>query len=153
MAERYKTLSAVFPIILRGAGAGRQILLHRRANTGYMDGYLDIAGSGHVDEGETARQAVARECREELGIDVREEDVEFAHLSHRVGLEGLRSYYDIYFFVRAFEGNPRIGEPDKCTELGWFALENLPRDLIPLRRRNLQQALEGTFYSEMIQRP
>lgn len=46
------------------------ILLHRRKNTGYEDGKWDIAGSGHVDEDETAQTAVIRECQEELGIEV-----------------------------------------------------------------------------------
>ena len=62
--EYFRKLSAVFPIILRREGGRTQILLHLRQNTGYMDGCWDFAGSGHVDENETARQAVARECLE-----------------------------------------------------------------------------------------
>jgi len=62
----FRALSAVFPVLLKAGGDG---LLHRRQNTGYMDGLWDFAGSGHVDGGETAR-----ECREELGISVRPED-------------------------------------------------------------------------------
>ena len=68
--EHYRSYSAVFPILLRDGKDGREVLLHLRQNTGYMDGTWDFAGSGHVDENETARQAVARECREELGICV-----------------------------------------------------------------------------------
>ncbi len=66
--EHYRFYSAVFPILLRSGPHGQEVLLHLRQNTGYMDGHWDFAGSGHVDENETARQAVARECREELGI-------------------------------------------------------------------------------------
>ncbi|WP_321004600.1 NUDIX domain-containing protein [Eisenbergiella porci] len=33
-----------------------------------MDGSWDFAGNGQVDENESAKQAVARECQEELGI-------------------------------------------------------------------------------------
>ena len=36
--EYFRTLSAVFPIILRREGGRTQILLHLRQNTGYMDG-------------------------------------------------------------------------------------------------------------------
>lgn len=45
--EYFRTLSAVFPIILRREGGRTQILLHLRQNTGYMDGFWDVAGSGH----------------------------------------------------------------------------------------------------------
>ena len=105
MAEHYKTLSAVFPIIINKQN---QILLARRANTGYMDGKWDFAGSGHVDENETATQAVIREAKEEMGILVSVNDVKFAHLSHRIGKNGNRTYYDIYFFIKAFTGIPFI---------------------------------------------
>lgn len=57
--EHYRSYSAVFPILLREGANGREVLLHLRQNTGYMDGCWDFAGSGHVDENETARQAVA----------------------------------------------------------------------------------------------
>lgn len=81
--EHYRSYSAVFPILLREGANGREVLLHLRQNTGYMDGCWDFAGSGHVDENETARQAVARECLEELGITVDPADAEFVHLCHR----------------------------------------------------------------------
>ena len=61
--EYFRTLSAVFPIILRREGGRTQILLHLRQNTGYMDGFWDVAGSGHVDGGETASQALCRASR------------------------------------------------------------------------------------------
>lgn len=82
--EHYRSYSAVFPILLREGANGQEVLLHLRQNTGYMDGCWDFAGSGHVDENETARQAVARECLEELGITVDPADAEFVHLCHRV---------------------------------------------------------------------
>ena len=59
--EHYRFYSAVFPILLRSGPHGQEVLLHLRQNTGYMDGHWDFAGSGHVDENETARQAVARD--------------------------------------------------------------------------------------------
>ena len=164
-SDRYRTLSAVFPIILRRQGdvAGEctpacspgaasafpeafEVLLHRRRNTGYMDGFLDLAGTGHVDEGETAREACARECAEELGIAVAPEDLGFAHLCHSFSAESV--YYDIYFAVARYNGTPRICEPEKCAELGWFPLGNLPDDMIPDRRADLLRWLAGEPYGE-----
>ena len=151
MTEHYRTLSAVFPMIFRTANGKRQVLLHQRANTGYMDGMWDIAGSGHVDENETATQAVARECGEELGIGVNPEQVSFAHLCHRLGRSGGRTYYDLYFVVESFQGVPVIAEPEKCTGLDWFDLEDLPPDMIGIRKKVLEQYLQAVPYSEIVE--
>mgnify|MGYP000398856097 CR=1 FL=1 len=104
--EHYRSYSAVFPILLREGANGQEVLLHLRQNTGYMDGCWDFAGSGHVDENETARQAVARECLEELGITVNPADMEFVHLCHRVAGGDGRTYYDLCFIIRKYNGTP-----------------------------------------------
>jgi ADP-ribose pyrophosphatase YjhB (NUDIX family) len=141
-----KSLSAVFPVILRSNGGVVEILLHRRRNTGYMDGMWDIAASGHVDEGEHPKAAAVRECKEEIGVDVRGEDLTFFHLSHRLSR---KNYYDIYFLVKAYSGVPTIMEPEKASELKWFALDALPSDMIPCRREALTAYKEGRTYGEL----
>ncbi len=145
---RYKALSAIFPLILRTEITCTQILLHRRQNTGYEDGKWDIAGSGHVDEGETARMAVVRECKEEIGIDVNIEDLIFVHLSHRFLKD--RTYYDLYFVVNTYSGIPSIMEPNKCSELRWFNIDNLPIDIIECRKQDIKNYLNKKTYSEKI---
>lgn len=144
MAEHARFYAAVFPIILRDG----QLLLHLRQNTGYMDDQWDFGGSGHIEDDETAAQAVCRECSEELGLVIRPEDVRHAHICHRVSRSGGRTYFDCYFFVDRYEGVPRIGEPDKCAALGWFPVDLLPEGIIPIRRRHLARALAGIPYSE-----
>jgi len=148
--QRYRTLSAVFPVILREENGKTEVLLARRMNTGYMDGLWDLAGSGHVDEGETASQAVVRECLEELGIAVDPASVTFAHLCHRLGLNGARTYYDLYFYVNKYAGALVVAEPDKCSELQWFDVDELPEDTIVLRRAALSHIRTGSPYSEYI---
>jgi ADP-ribose pyrophosphatase YjhB (NUDIX family) len=59
-----------------------RILLLRRRNTDYEDGkYSAIAG--HMEDGETAREAICREAHEEAGIELAPADLEFAHVVHR----------------------------------------------------------------------
>jgi 8-oxo-dGTP pyrophosphatase MutT (NUDIX family) len=142
----YKSYSAVFPAILRANGSQTEILLHRRQNTGYMDGKWDIAGSGHVDKDEHPKAAAVRECREELGIEVREDDLTFFHLSHRISE---RTYYDIYFLVSAYAGTPAIMEPDKASDLKWFSLNSLPADMIECRRMAVRAYQGNVMYSEI----
>ncbi len=150
MAEHYRTLSAVLPVITRLVDGRREVLLLRRRNTGFGDGHWDFAGGGHVDEGETAKQAVVRECREELGIEVAVEDVAFGHLFHDVASPGGKTYYDLYFQVRSFAGEPRIAEPEKCDGLQWFDLAQLPEALLEVRRSAFALYLAGIPYSERL---
>lgn len=147
MTEHHRSYSAVFPILLREGAAGREVLLHLRQNTGYQDGTWDLAGSGHVDAGETARQALVRESREELLLSAEPEDAVFAHLCHRpVNADG-RGYYDLYFFLPRYQGEPAIGEPEKCAELRWFPVDALPENMPPTRRDALRRAPREEPYS------
>ena len=147
--EHYRSYSAVFPILLRDGKDGR-VLLHLRQNTGYMDGTWDFAGSGHVDENETARQAVARECREELGICVDPADAEFVHLCHRgAGGDG-RTYYDLCFVIRKYAGVPAVMEPEKNAGLHWFPVNALPEHISSAVEAMLPSCLNGIPYGEYI---
>lgn len=109
----------------------------------------DIAGSGHIDEGETAKFAVIRECKEEIDIDINIDDLSFIHLSHRFSLD--RVYYDIYFLVTNYSGEPCIMEPEKCSDLEWFIMDNLPDDMIPCRKKAIEYYKDKIFYSEIIE--
>ena len=136
-------------MILRPDGNKTEILLHRRRNTGYMDGKWDIAGSGHVDEGETARMAVVRECKEELGIDVDIGALTFSLLSHRLSVD--RTYYDMYFLVDKYSGVPSNMEPEKCSELKWFDIEALPDEMIECRRTAVLAYKNKEHYNEIFE--
>lgn len=151
MGKHFKSFSAIFPIILQEKDDTIQILLHRRKNTGYQDGKWDIAASGHVDEGEMAKMTVVRECAEELEIDVKIKDLSFVHLSHRVSNTGGRTYYDIYFVVNKYHGIPKVIEPDKCSELRWFKIDDLPNEIIDIRKIALDNYRNEIQYSEVIE--
>ena len=70
-------------------------------------------------------------------------------MCHRLGKEGDRTYYDLYFFVHTYTGTPTIMEPEKCDALAWFSLDALPEDMIGFRRLHLHQALSGEYYDEL----
>jgi len=57
------------------------IFVGRRQNTGYHDGLLNLP-AGHIDPAETPREAIVRECKEEIGVDIDPEDLEFLHIQY-----------------------------------------------------------------------
>lgn len=109
---------AVIPIIQKG----EVVLCHRRQNTGYMDGYWDLAGTGHVEAGESPTDALVREYQEELGIVVSKSDLVFKQLAYVK--QAKLDYIYLYFLVTVYQGQPVIREADKCSVLGWFPLDS-----------------------------
>jgi 8-oxo-dGTP diphosphatase len=121
--RRFKALVAVHLFLLRPG----QILLARRYNTGFEDGSYSVI-AGHLDGAEPVTRAMAREAREEAGITIREEDLRLVHVMHRK----LRDeWIDLFFTTVAWEGEPMIKETDKCDDLRWFLLSDLPEHIVP----------------------
>ena len=56
MKERFKTPSAVFLLLMRNNNGIEEILMQKRKNTGYCDGYYDLCVGGHVESFESMKQ-------------------------------------------------------------------------------------------------
>lgn len=121
----------------------------RRFNTGYCDGLFSLP-SGHLDGGETAKAGMAREAKEEIGIDFEdlERDLKFYHVIHRLN-KGILSNerIDLFFSADKWIGTPTNLEKDKCDCLEWHSLDNLPPNIIPNVRDVLLR--EDEFYTEL----
>jgi 8-oxo-dGTP pyrophosphatase MutT (NUDIX family) len=77
-----------------------------------------------MDGNETMAAAMARELKEEIDIDVEEQDMRVVHISHRVSL-GEREYFDVYLEVLNYTGTPCINEPEKCGALDYFDIDSI----------------------------
>ena len=121
---RYSLIPASYVYLLRDGA----VLLQLRQNTGYMDGYWAAGAAGHIEPGETAVVAAARELREELGLNVEADDLVPSSVMHRTdGSDNPREQRVEWFFSCAsWTGEPTILEPRKCAELRWFPLDDLP---------------------------
>ncbi len=138
-----KTLSAAVVALIADDGGRIKILLQRRQNTGFADGMWDLSCSGHVEEGESILKTAARESKEELGVEINYNDLNFFALIHKYD-KGV-VYYNAYFFADKFKGVPKIME-NKCSELKWFYLDELPEDLLEDRKLALKNILNGAKY-------
>jgi 8-oxo-dGTP diphosphatase len=121
-----------------------EILLLRRFNTGYEDGNYSVV-AGHVDAGETVTQAAVREAFEEAGVVLKPEDLQVVHIINRKSND---ERVDFFVTVKAWSGEIRNMEPDKCDDLAWFPLTDLPANMIPYVRFALGNYQKGLLYSE-----
>lgn len=148
MRERFMSKSASMLILTRIHHGIEEILLQKRQNTGYKDGYYDLAASGHVDEGESALEAMIRESKEELNIYIKKENLHFSSVVHNYTKASLDVYYNFYFHASLYEGELKINEPNKCSELKWFNIYELPDNLIEYRKQAIQNYLNKIYYNE-----
>ena len=107
-----------------------ELLMMKRQNTGYMDGKWSVP-AGHVEDHEKPTTAMIRETEEEIGIKIEPEDLKFALVNHRRAEEGSHDRVDYYFHCTRYSGTVKNREPEKCAELSWFPLDELPNETIP----------------------
>ncbi len=119
---------------------GSKVLLGRRANTGWMDGHLCPPG-GHVEEGETPVIAALREIQEELGVAVDPKDLEFACVAARN--TSPVEYVAYEFVIRDKDYQFMNAELDRCSELVWVELDNLPEDVIDHFEQIIKESIIG----------
>ncbi|MCE1185575.1 MAG: NUDIX domain-containing protein [Rhodocyclales bacterium] len=111
-----------------------RVLLMRRAGTGFFDGLYSLPG-GHLEEGESIPMTAAREMAEELDIRLDPAALRTLGVVHR---RSDTNRIDFFVEARAWTGEPRIAEPDKCDALHWCAPEALPEAMVPYVRTALQ---------------
>lgn len=120
---------------------GRVLLVHRRPGRAHYPDCWDLPG-GHVEDGESALQAVRRECREELGIE--------AH-SPRPFPMGCSdpALARSAFLVTTWDGTPANLAPDEHDDLGWFDVDELASLTLadPAARQDLVTAVRRAGWS------
>ena len=148
MKERFLTRSAAILLLIRETAEGEELLLQRRENTGYMDGYYDLSASGHVEKGESMIKTLIREAKEEIGIDISEENIEFVTMMHTNNFATDQVYYNGFFKVTKYSGEVTLNEPTKCGELKWFKINELPQNILQDRFQAIKNYIDNVKYSE-----
>ncbi|WP_168583059.1 NUDIX domain-containing protein [Gephyromycinifex aptenodytis] len=126
---------------------GDQVLLQLRRNTGYMDGHWAAGAAGHVEAGESVTAAALREAEEELGVRIAPEDLQPLTSVHRTdGTDSpIEQRVDWFFCAQRWQGQPRALEPEKCADLQWFSLSELPTPIPAYELAVLRHWAQGSL--------
>jgi len=111
----------------------KKVLLMRRFNTGWNDGMYALMG-GHVEDNENIFDAAIREAKEELGIQVK--------------IENLKPLFcmqvkpdHVYFYIGCdkFDGEIKNMEQNQCDDLQFFETDKFPENLIEADKKALNE--------------
>jgi 8-oxo-dGTP pyrophosphatase MutT (NUDIX family) len=138
--DRFKLIAEVYLLF----GRGGELLLSKRANTGYRDGDFGLV-SGHVDGGEPLAVAAAREALEEVGVLIDPGDLRLKTVMHRRHEDERIGFF---FEPARWTGEIINAEPHKCDALGWFAPDALPANTIGYIREAIRCAGAGIPYAD-----
>lgn len=115
------------------------ILLLKRSATNKVPGQYSFI-SDKCDEGESIIDCAIREAYEEIGIHVQVENLQFAHVVHKIIRSNIPSKDWIFFFiVEDWQGEPFNKEPEKYSEMTWFSSSELPLSFGETHRQAIMQ--------------
>lgn len=101
-----------------------QILLGKRKNS-YKSGTYGMPG-GRVEINESLGIAINREILEETAL----ENLDCKFLGVVRENQGVNDFIHFIFSAKISKQEPRLCEPDKCEGWQWFALDDLPENIL-----------------------
>lgn len=126
------------------------LLLGRRANTGYGDGAYEPP-SGRLAERETLVEAAVRVAAAQVGIALDPAQVSLAHVLHDVSGLGQMAFFltaDAWAGeVGSARPGPGIPGPRSYSDFGWFPLAELPANMIDRARVAVRNFATGARFS------
>lgn len=98
---------------------------------------------GSIEYGEKAVNAMKREIKEEHGIEI---DIwgYLPHTDHILKKEN-QHWLAVNFLADIKKGIPRIMEPEKCNQIGWFNIKKLPKKLTQTTAKPIKNYLAGKY--------
>jgi predicted alpha/beta hydrolase family esterase len=126
-------------IVLNDKG---EMLLARRANR-FGAGTYGLIG-GKLKFGETFEKCMKRELKEEANLDVEEEDLEIINLANTITN---KHFLQIGILVKKYKGTPTNMEPNKCDDIGFFDINNMP-ELFVATKPNIMLYKNKQFYNK-----
>lgn len=141
MKNRFTYIGSAYLFLIKDS----KILLQRRYQTGFEDGQYGVP-AGHLDGGETVRAGCVREIKEEIGVTIKPEHLKLVHIMQRKAKNDER--FDFFMTTDSYSGEVTNCEPNKCDDLSWFDLDNLPPNVIDYVGVAIENYKSSVSYSE-----
>jgi 8-oxo-dGTP diphosphatase len=128
------------------------LLLGRRANTGYGDGAYEPP-SGRLAERETLVEAAVRVAAAQVGIELEPARVSLAHVMHDVSGHGRMAFFlttdgwERPGDSRDVGAAARVAVPQSYSDFGWYSLTELPANMIDRARVAVRNYAAGARFS------
>ena len=108
-------------------GKGKYLISQRGLGCRDEHGAWEPVGSGGVETAESLEDAVRREVAEECGAQA--QDVEFMGFREVFReIDGRKSHWIAFDYKAKIDRDGvRITEPEKCTELRWCTIDEIPK--------------------------
>ena len=116
---------------------GKYLLAKRGPKAKNERGKWEFPGGG-IEFGDTMAMTIKREMKEELGVDVELKE-HLPPIDHIIPNDH-QHWVTSAFIAKIVGGDPKIMEPEKCEEIGWFTLDEIEQ--LPLSiatKMNVQQ--------------
>lgn len=107
---------------------GNVLLQKRSANKKLWPNLWDVTAGGHVDSGEFGRQALVREVREELGIEIDDNDIKYLVGSTSINEKGdiiNKHYNECYLITKDVDISKIKLQKEEVSEVRYFSKKEI----------------------------